>query len=259
MPDPLFSIDGKVALVTGGTSGIGQMIARGLVRRGVKTYITGRDAETTGALAETLSTEEKGTCLGMAADLSRADEPERLAAELAGREERLHILVNNAGAGEAASLPDVSVKDWDTVMDVNLKAPFFLVQKLLPLLKKASSAEDPARIINIGSIGGLHIPNWDAFPYGASKAAIHHLTRALTKRLGDGHITVNAIAPGPFPSRLTDTSSDAVKQSVRTYIPLGRAGEPEDIEGLVVFLSARAGAFVNGCTIPLDGGYIAAL
>jgi len=133
------------------------------------------------------------------------------------------------------------------------------VQQLLPQLRAAATQQDPARIISIGSIGGLHIPNWEAFPYGASKAALHHLTRALTKRLGRDHITANAIAPGPFPSRLTDTASAAVKKSVQIHIPLGRPGESEDIEGLVVFLASRAGAYVNGATIPLDGGYVAAL
>ena len=259
MTDPLFAIAGKTALVTGGTSGIGLMIARGLVRRGVKTYVTGRDAAKTAALAETLAAEENGACAGLGADLSAEDGPSSLAAAIAEREASLHILINNAGAAENAALPDVSVEDWDMVIDVNLRAPFFLVQKLLPLLKEAASAEDPARVINIGSIGGLHIPNWDAFPYGASKAAVHHLTRALTKRLGASRITVNAIAPGPFPSRLTNTESDAVRKSVETYVPLGRPGAPEDIEGLVVFLSSRAGAYVNGSTIALDGGYIAAL
>lgn len=259
MTDPLFSLDGKTALVTGGTSGIGQMIARGLIRRGVKTYITGRSGDAAGETAERLAREENGACFGLGADFSQADAPARLAEALSAREKGLHILVNNAGAGETAALPEVSLEDWDTVMNVNLRAPFFLVQQLLPLLKQAASGEDPARVINIGSIGGLHIPNWDAFPYGASKAGIHHLTRALAKRLGESRITVNAIAPGPFPSRLTDTGSDAVKHSVATYIPLGRPGAAEDAEGLVVFLASRAGAYVNGSTIPLDGGYIAAL
>jgi len=136
---------------------------------------------------------------------------------------------------------------------------FFLTQQVLPLLRAAGTADMPARIINIGSIGGLHIPNWEAHPYGVSKAAIHHLTRSLAKRLGRDHILVNAIAPGPFHSRLTDTGSEAVRRSIQTYIPIGRAGTPEDIEGLCVFLASRAGAFVNGSTIPLDGGYIAAL
>lgn len=257
MTDELFAIQGKVALVTGGTSGIGTMIARALVRRGVRTYITGRDAAQSQALASALARE--GECIGLAADLSLADGPQRLAAQLAGHESKLHILVNNAGANEKGTLDTARVDEWDQVLNVNLRAGFFLVQQLLPLLRTAASARDPARIINLGSIGGLHIPNWEAFPYGASKAAVHHLTRALAKRLGREHIVANAIAPGPFPSRLTDTESAAVKKSVETYIPLGRPGEPEDIEGLVVFLSSRAGAYVNGTTIPLDGGYVAAL
>jgi NAD(P)-dependent dehydrogenase (short-subunit alcohol dehydrogenase family) len=257
--DELFAIRGKVALVTGGTSGIGLMIARGLVRRGVKTYIVGRDQARTQALAAELSKTEGGACLGLTADLADAHGPQQLADELARHEPCLHILINNAGANESGTLETVSLEDWDKVMNVNLRAGFFLIQQLLPRLRAAASALDPARIINIGSIGGLHIPNWDAFPYGASKAALHHMTRALTKRLGKDNVVVNAIAPGPFPSRLTNTDSDAVKKSVQTYIPLRRPGEPEDIEGLVVFLSSRAGAYVNGTTIPLDGGYIAAL
>jgi NAD(P)-dependent dehydrogenase (short-subunit alcohol dehydrogenase family) len=256
--DDLFEIRGKVALVTGGTSGIGLMIARGLVRRDVKTYIVGRDIAQSRAVAEQLST-TGGMCVGLAADLADAHGPHQLAAELARHEPQLNILINNAGANETGAIATVSIEDWDKVMNVNLRAGFFLIQQLLPQLRAAATAHDPARIINIGSIGGLHIPAWDAFPYGASKAALHHLTRALTKRLGKDNIVVNAIAPGPFPSRLTNTESDAVKKSVQTCIPLRRSGEPEDIEGLVVFLTSRAGAYVNGTTIPLDGGYIAAL
>ncbi|HEY8508928.1 MAG TPA: SDR family oxidoreductase [Steroidobacteraceae bacterium] len=257
MTDELFAIRDKVALVTGGTSGIGLMIARGLVRRGVRTYISGRDLAQTHAVAAQLSGE--GQCTGLAADLADAEGPQRLAAQLASHEPRLHILINNAGAHESGNIETVSVADWDRVLNVNLRAAFFLVQQLLPQLRAAASPRDPARIVNIGSIGGLHIPNWDAFPYGASKAGLHHMTRALTKRLGRDNITVNAIAPGPFPSRMTRTESEAVKKSIQTYIPLGRPGEPEDIEGAVVFLCSRAGAYVNGTTLPLDGGYIAAL
>jgi NAD(P)-dependent dehydrogenase (short-subunit alcohol dehydrogenase family) len=255
--DDLFDIRGKVALITGGTSGIGLMIARSLVRRGVKTYISGRDIVQCKEIAAQLATE--GTCVGLAADLADPEGAQNLAMELARHEPQLNILINNAGANENGTIDTVSIADWDKVMNVNLRAAFFLVQQLLSQLRAAASANDPARIINIGSIGGLHIPNWDALPYGASKAALHHLTRALTKRLGKDNITVNAIAPGPFPSRLTNIDSEAVKKSVQTYIPLGRAGEPEDIEGLIVFLTSRAGAYVNGTTIPLDGGYIAAL
>jgi len=257
MDDDLFSVRGKAALDTGGTSGIGLMIARGLAHRGATTYITGRDAGRSESVASALSAE--GRCIGLAADLSLPEGPRELAAQLAARETVLHILVNNAGANEKGTLDSASVDDWDRVMDVNVRAAFFLVQHLLPLLRAAATKRDPSRIINIGSIGGLHVPNWEAFPYGASKAALHHLTRALAKRLGKDDVVVNAIAPGPFPSGLTDTGSEAVKRSIETYIPAGRAGEPEDIEGLVVFLASRAGAYVNGTTIPLDGGYIAAL
>jgi NAD(P)-dependent dehydrogenase (short-subunit alcohol dehydrogenase family) len=255
--DELFAIRGKVALVTGGTSGIGLMIARGLVRRGVITYIVGREMVRTQEVADQLAID--GTCIGLAADLADPRGPQQLADALARHEPRVNILINNAGASESGTIDTVTVENWDKVLNVNLRAGFFLIQHLLPRLRAAATAYDPARIINIGSIGGLHIPNWDAFPYGASKAALHHMTRALTKRLGKDNIVVNAIAPGPFPSRLTNTDSEAVKKSVQTYIPLGRPGEPEDIEGLVVFLSSRAGAYVNGTTIPLDGGYIAAL
>ena len=257
MTDALFDIQGKVALVTGGASGIGLMIARGLVRRGVKTYITARDAARAAAAAKGLSAD--GLCIGLEADLADAEGPKRLAGNFRNAEAQLHILINNAGANETSKLGSVSVADWDQVMNVNLRAAFFLAQELLPELRAAASPEDPGRIINIGSIGGLHVPNWDAFAYGASKAGIHHLTRGLTKRLGPESITANAIAPGPFPSGLTDTDSEAVKTSIATYVPLGRPGSPQDIEGLVVFLASRAGAYVNGATIPLDGGYLAAL
>lgn len=256
--DPLFTLAGKTALVTGGGSGIGAMIAGGLVRRGVKTYITGRDAAKIAAFADELAA-EGGQCIGLAAELSDAEGPARLAAQIAEREDVLHLLVNNAGANAAGGMAEMTVADWDLVMDVNVRAAFFLTRELLPQLKAAAREDDPARVINLGSIGGLHIPNWEAHAYNTSKAAIHHLTRSLCKTLGKDRITVNAIAPGPFPSRLTDTDSEAVKKSVATYVPLGRPGTAEDAVGAVVFLASRAGAYVNGTTIPLDGGYIAAL
>jgi len=258
MSDPLFDIRGKMALVTGGTSGIGRMIAEGLVARGVKTYVTGRDPDRTAQVAAEIA-QGGGACIALAADLADHTGPQRLARDFAALEGRLDLLVNNAGANAPGSLAGMTVADWDLIQAVNLRAPFFLVQQLLPLLRAAASDADPARIVSIGSIGGLHVPNWEAHGYGASKAALHHLTRSLAKALGAERITVNAIAPGPFPSRLTDTDSEAVKKSVATYIPLGRPGTADDMIGAVIFLASRAGAYVNGTTIPLEGGYIAAL
>lgn len=258
MVDGLFSVAGKVSLVTGGTSGIGRMIAEGFVRSGVKTYIAARDLGRAEATAAELAA-QGGACIGLAADLGDPAGPTALIDALKTREARLDILVNNAGANNRGPIADVSAAAWDDVMDVNLRAPFLLTQQALPLLRAAASAQAHASVINVGSIGGLHIPNWEAYPYGASKAALHHLTRALAKRLGADQIRVNAIAPGPFPSRLTDTASEAVQRSVQAYIPVNRPGEPEDVQGVCIFLASRAGAYVNGATIALDGGYIAAL
>ncbi len=256
--DPLFSLDGKTALVTGGGSGIGAMIARGLVSRGVRTYVTGRDSERIADFAAGLAA-EGGACFGLAADFSDAAGPAALAEQFSALEGKLHILVNNAGTNSPGDLATLTVEGWDEVMGVNLRAPVLLVRELLPQLKAASLPGDPARVINVGSIGGLHVPNWEAPPYGATKAAVHHVTRSPAKALGKDNVTVNAIAPGPFPSKMHDTTSEATRNSIATYIPLGRAGEPEDVQGAVAFLASRAGAYVNGHVIPLDGGYIAAL
>jgi NAD(P)-dependent dehydrogenase (short-subunit alcohol dehydrogenase family) len=257
LDDRLFSLAGKTALVTGGTSGIGRMIAAGLAERGVKTFITGRDQAAANKVATEIS--GPGEAIGLAADFAEENASRRLAAALGEQADALHLLVNNAGTMEASPIEETERAAWDELMAVNLAGPYFLVQALLPLLRAAGTAADPARIVNLGSIGGMHIPNWEAYCYGASKAAVHHLTRALAKRLGRDHITVNAVAPGPFPSRMNDTSTEMIQKSIDTYIPLKRAGEPDDAVGAVVFLASRAGAYVNGHTIPLDGGYIAAL
>ena len=258
MVSTLFDVTGKVALVTGGTSGIGRMIAEGFVLSGVRTYVAARDLARAEAAAAELSA-NGGACSGLAADLADPAGPAALIDALREQESRLDCLVNNAGANARGALGEVEAETWDGVMDVNLRAPFLLTQQALPLLRAAATADVHASVINIGSIGGLHIPNWEAYPYGASKAALHHLTRALAKRLGRDQIRVNAIAPGPFPSARIDTSSEAVRASIETYVPINRAGTAEDVQGLCIFLASRAGAYVNGSTIALDGGYIAAL
>jgi NAD(P)-dependent dehydrogenase (short-subunit alcohol dehydrogenase family) len=257
-PDALFSIEGKTALVTGGGSGIGAMIARGLVDRGVRTYVTGRDPARIAEFAADLAA-GGGSFTGLAADFAAENGPATLAEQFSALEPRLHILVNNAGTNAEGRLEELTIEGWDEVLDVNLRAPVLLVRALLPQLRAAAQPADPARVINVGSIGGLHVPNWEAHPYGASKAALHHVTRSLAKALGKDHITVNAIAPGPFPSKMHDTASEATRKSIAAYIPLGRAGAPEDAQGAVVFLASRAGAYVNGHVLPLDGGYIGAL
>jgi len=258
MADNLFSVAGKIVLVTGGTSGIGRMIAEGFVRNGARTYISGRDIAKVEATAAEIAA-AGGECIGLAADLSEPNGPAALIDQLKARETRLDTLINNAGGNARGGIEEIDPDTWDGVMDVNVRAPFFLVQQAYPLLKAAASAEVNATIINLGSIGGLHIPNWEAHPYGVSKAAVHHMTRSLAKRLGRDHIRVNAIAPGPFPSRLMDVTTDTAKKSIETFIPLNRHGTAEDAQGLTLFLASRAGAYVNGSTIPLDGGYIAAL
>ncbi|BAK66206.1 SDR-family protein [Sphingobium sp. SYK-6] len=259
MADDLFNVAGKVALVTGGTSGIGRMIAEGYAERGVRTYITGRDFDRLQGIAADLSASTGGTCLPLVADLADPEGPARLVEAFGEREGKLDILVNNAGTGGNGPIETVDIPDWNAAMEVNLRAPFFLVQQALPLLRAAAAPGTYASVINLGSIGGLHVPNWEAHAYGASKAALHHLTRSLAKRLGRDGIRVNAIAPGPFHSRMTDTTSEAVKASVAAHIPLGRPGEADDVKGLCLFLASRAGAYVHGSTIALDGGYIAAL
>ena len=248
----LFSIQGKTALVTGGSRGIGLMIARGFVEAGAKVYISSRKAEVCDEVAAELS--QSGTCIPLAADLSRSDECERLAREIAEREPRLHILVNNAGATWGAPLAEFPDAAWDRVLDLNVKGVFHLTRALVPALAAAAEAGDPARVINIGSIDGLHAPDLETYSYSASKAAVHHLTRVLAKRLARERITVNAIAPGPFESKMMAATLEAFGDAIAAANPLRRIGEPEDMAGAAIYLSSRAGAYVTGAVIPVDGG-----
>ncbi len=250
----LFDIAGKTALVTGGSRGIGEMIAEGFVKNGVKTYISSRSEDACKETAERLS--EFGECIALPADLSSAEGIGSLAARLKRTEERLHILVNNAGATWGANLEDFPEKGWDKVMDINVKGPFFLVQALLPLLTEAAKPENPARIINVGSIDGINASSLPTFSYGPSKAAIHHLTRMLASHLAGRHITANSIAPGPFPSKMMAHTLEKLGEQIRSGVPLGRIGEKEDMAGVAIYLASRAANYVTGVTIPVDGGIV---
>jgi NAD(P)-dependent dehydrogenase (short-subunit alcohol dehydrogenase family) len=250
----LFDLTGKVAVVTGGTRGIGMMIARGLLQAGATVYVSSRKADAVAAAADNLAAD--GKVLGIAADLSRTDECRRLAEEVGGREGRLHVLVNNAGATWGEPFDAFPESGWDKVVDLNLKSPFFLTQAFLPMLEAAATPDDPARVINIGSIDGLHVNPMPHFPYSASKAALHHLTRHLARELGPRHITVNAVAPGPFESKMMAFALDdpELRAAVAASSPLGRIGRPDDMAGVAVYLASRAGAYVTGAVIPVDGG-----
>ncbi len=247
----LFSLTGKVALVTGGSRGIGLMIARGYVEAGVRVYISSRKAEVCEEIAAELST--IGFCVALPADLSTEAECQRLAAELAAREDHLDILVNNAGATWGAPIEDFDEAAWERVLALNVKGVFHLTKAVLPLLRSAGTAEEPARVINIGSIDGIHVPILNTFSYSASKAAVHQLTRHLAKSLAP-EITVNAIAPGPFESKMMAATLEAVGDQIAAAAPLKRIGRPDDMAGVAIFLASRAGSYLTGTIIPVDGG-----
>jgi NAD(P)-dependent dehydrogenase (short-subunit alcohol dehydrogenase family) len=248
----LFNIAGKVALVTGGSRGIGEMIAEGYVSNGVRTYISSRKADACDATAERLS--KLGECISIPADLSTADGIRALVDEIRRHENRLDILVNNAGATWGEKLEQFPESGWDKIMDINVKSPFFLSQALLPLLEASASADDPARIIMIGSIDGINVNRLPTFSYGPSKAAVHHLARTLASHLADRHITCNAIAPGLFPSKMTAFIMKKMERKVVKATPLKRVGRPEDMAGVAIYLASKASSFVTGTVIPVDGG-----
>jgi NAD(P)-dependent dehydrogenase (short-subunit alcohol dehydrogenase family) len=248
----LFSVEGKVALVTGGSRGIGLMIARGFVENGARVYVTSRKREVCDRVASELSA--YGACFSLPADLATGSEATRLAGELGEREPGLHVLVNNAGANWGAPLAEYPDDAWDKVLALNVKAVFHLTRSCLPLLEKAARPGDPARVINVGSIDGLRVPLLETYAYSASKAAVHHLTRVLAMRLAGQNVTVNAIAPGPFESKMMAETLQHFREAIVASCPLGRIGEPEDMAGVAIYLASRAGAYVTGAVIPVDGG-----
>jgi NAD(P)-dependent dehydrogenase (short-subunit alcohol dehydrogenase family) len=248
----LFSIAGKTAVVTGGSRGIGLMIARGFVEAGAKVYISSRKADACERVAAELS--QHGTCVAIPADLSLEAGARGLAEAVASRESALHILVNNAGANWGAPLAEYPDAAWDKVLAVNVKGVFHLTRALLPLLEKGVRPGDPARVINVGSIDGLRVPLLETYAYSASKAAVHHLTRVLAQQLAPRRITVNAVAPGPFESKMMAETLARFRDAIVASCPLGRIGEPEDMAGVAIYLASRAGAYLTGAVIPVDGG-----
>jgi NAD(P)-dependent dehydrogenase (short-subunit alcohol dehydrogenase family) len=248
----LFDLTGKVAVISGGGRGIGLMMARGLLQAGASVYISSRRAEAGQAAVAELS--QYGVALSVPADLSREEECLRLAEEVGQSEERVHILVNNAGTTWGAPLAEFPASAWDKVLDLNLKTPFFLTRAFLPLLEAAGTADDPARVINVGSIDGLRVPELSTYSYSASKAGLHQLTRVLARELGPRHITVNAVAPGPFESKMMAATLEAFRDQIEAGAPLKRIGRPDDMAGTAIFLASRAGAYLTGAIIPVDGG-----
>jgi len=249
----LFDLTGKTTVVTGGTRGIGLMIARGLLQAGAdRVYISSRKAEGCSDAERELA--NYGHATAIQADLSTEAECVRLAAAIGEREPALHVLVNNAGATWGAPFDEYPAAAWDKVIDLNLKSPFFLTRAFLPLLEAAGTHDDPARVINVGSIDGLRVPPMPTYAYSASKAGLHHLTKVLARELGPRHIAVNALAPGPFESKMTAALLRSLGDAIADAAPLRRIGRPDDIAGAAVFLSSRAGAYVTGAVLPVDGG-----
>ena len=251
----LFSLSGKVALVTGGSRGIGRMMAEGLLQAGAAVYVSSRKEDACTRTAAELST--FGPCRAAPADVATEDGRTALVEAIAAREPRLHILVNNAGAAWGAPYAEYPASAFDKVLRLNVAAPFLLTRDLTPLLERGAADGDPARVVNVGSMDGLHVQQrvgTGTFAYSASKAAVHHLTRTLAVELGPRNITVNAVAPGFFESRMTADILERHGADIAAACPLGRIGRPEEMAGIAIYLASRAGAYTNGAVIPVDGG-----
>lgn len=249
----LFSVEGKTVLVTGGSRGIGEMIATGFAENGAKVYIASRKASECERVAEELN-KKGGNVVPMAADLSTEAGAKELADAVAAKEPALHVLINNAGANWGAPYEEYPDSAWDKVLALNVKGVFHLTRFCTPLLEKGVREGDPARVINIGSIDGIQAPALETYAYSASKAAVHHMTRVLASKLASRKITVNAVAPGPFQSKMMAATLESFGDAIAESCPMKRIGEPEDMAGVAIYLSSRAGAYVTGVVIPVDGG-----
>ncbi|TPG40343.1 SDR family oxidoreductase [Sphingomonas koreensis] len=247
----LFRLDGRVALITGGSRGIGKMIAAGFVAQGAKVYISSRKAEACFETAEELG----DNCIALPQDVSTVPGCKALAAQFAEHEDKLDILVNNAGAAWGEPFEVFPEKGWDKVMDLNVKSPFFLTQALFEALKAAGSAARPAKVINITSIDGQRLNPWDTYSYHASKSALIYLTKRMAARLVRDHVNVTSIAPGAFASEMNRAARDH-GDAVAKGIPAGRVGVDEDMAGAAIYLASRAGDYVVGDTITVDGGLV---
>jgi NAD(P)-dependent dehydrogenase (short-subunit alcohol dehydrogenase family) len=252
----LFSVENKVAVITGATSGIGLMMAEGLVAAGARVYIVARNESDCTRVAAELK--RLGDCVAIPGDLATVEGIREVAAAFGKAEERLHILVNNAGIFKTQPIDEYSEELWDYTMALNTKAAFFLTQQLLPHLRRGAAAADPARIVNIGSGHGIRVSPFESYAYQTSKAGLHHLTLSLARRLAREHINVNAIAPGVFPSRLTADFNAATVSAITSNIPRGRYGNAEDMAGTLIYLCSPAGAYVTAAVIPVDGGWAGA-
>ena len=247
----LFDVKGKIVLITGGTRGIGLMMARGFVANGAKVYISSRTASVCQEVSRELS--EIVFCKAIQADLSSKEGRLALLDQFRACESRLDVLINNAGAAWGATIQEHSEEAYDKVMDLNLKAMFFLSRDLIPVLSN-NTVGDPSRIINIGSIDGMVVPGHDNPIYSISKVAVHQLTKILAAKISGLGITVNAIAPGPFESKMTAFMLTKAQREIELANPLKRIGIPEDMAGIALFLSSKAASYINGVVIPVDGG-----
>lgn len=253
--DHFFGVSGKIVLITGGGRGIGEFIAEGFVKAGAKVYICSRKPDTCAETAAKLSAH--GTCIALPieADIASAAGRAAVVAEMKAREEKLDILINNAGALWAAPLAEYPESGWDKVFDLNVKGQFFLIRELVPMLEKAATKAVPARVINIGSIDAFHIPKHETYAYSSSKAALHQLSIHLADQLAARHITVNVIAPGMFPSKMMQQTIDRVgEDKMSEKVPLRRLTQGEDVAGTAIFLASHAASYITGAVLPVDGG-----